>query len=125
MFDNYRVNWGDRAGYIKLAIRRRLPIVPVACAGADGAYIGLWNGEKMAARFGLSPKLGWATWGGLGLLGPYPLSPPIPVRMRQLIGEPIDVSHVDPGDRTAIARMHDEFTRRLQALLDRARNSKR
>ncbi len=88
--DHYRVNWGDRTGYVRLARRYRLPIVPVAAAGADETYVGLVDTNALGQLLGISRTWSWAFWTGLGPLGLYPFSPPFPVRMHQLIGAPID-----------------------------------
>ena len=121
VFENYRVDWGTHRGYIRLALRLGLRIVPVAAAGADSTYIGLTNGRRMAGRLGLNRKWSWATWGGLGPLGPYPFSPPFPVKLTQLIGPPIATDGVAAHDRAAIEGLHDRVTYAVQRLLERAR----
>ena len=120
----YRVDWGERVGYVRLAVRHRLPIVPVAAAGADDAYIGLNDANRLGRRLGLPRDWTWLPWLGLGPLGPYPFSPPFPVRMRQLVGAPIDPrsqGEIALDDRAALLRIHDRVQRAVQELLDRAR----
>ncbi len=120
----YRVDWGGRVGYLRLALRHRLPIVPVAAAGADGAYIGLNDADRLGRRLGLPRDWSWLPWLGLGPLGPYPLSPPFPVRMRQLVGEPIDPRRdgdIALDDRPGLLRLHGVVQGAVQELLDRAR----
>lgn len=121
--DNYRVRWGKHVGYLRLALKYNLPIVPVGAAGADGAFIGLNDGMALSRRFKWMPR-GWALWLGLGPLGIYPFSPPFPVKMHQIIGEPIDFrdAGVKPdADRTALLPLHERVTGEVQKLLDRAR----
>jgi 1-acyl-sn-glycerol-3-phosphate acyltransferase len=123
--DRYRVAWGTRTGYLRLALRYDLPIVPVAASGADDAYIGLYDGPALGRRLGLPPDWAWLPWLGVGPIGPWPLSPPFPVRMRQLIGEPIHpraegLLHAE--DREGLLRLHGRVTLAVQALLDRARS---
>jgi hypothetical protein len=120
----YRVDWGSRVGYLRLALRHGLSVVPVAAAGADGAYIGLNDADRLGRRLGLPRDWTWIPWLGLGPLGPYPLSPPFPVRMRQLVGAPIDPrsdGRVSLDDRAGLLRLHDRVQRAVQDLLDRAR----
>jgi 1-acyl-sn-glycerol-3-phosphate acyltransferase len=122
--DRYRVAWGERVGYLRLALRHGMAIVPVAAAGADGAYIGLNDAERLGRRLGLPRDWRWLPWLGLGPLGPWPVSPPFPVRMRQLVGAPIDPradAAVDANDRGALLRLHARVQRAVQDLLDRAR----
>jgi 1-acyl-sn-glycerol-3-phosphate acyltransferase/biopolymer transport protein ExbB/TolQ len=47
--DTYRVDWGTRRGYLKLALRLNLPIVPVGGAGMDQTWHGLFDGNAFAA----------------------------------------------------------------------------
>jgi 1-acyl-sn-glycerol-3-phosphate acyltransferase len=122
----YRVQWGGGVGYVRLALRHGLSIVPVAAAGADDAYIGLNDAEPLGRRLGLPPDWTWVPWLGLGPLGPYPLSPPFPVRMRQLVGAPIDprrYGEIRLDDRPALLRIHVDVQRAVQDLLDRARGA--
>ena len=120
----YRVDWGNSVGYLRLALRHGLCLVPVAAAGADGAYIGLNDADRLGRRLGLPRDWTWIPWLGLGPLGPYPLSPPFPVRMRQLVGEPIDPrsdGRISLDDRAGLLRLHARVQGAVQELLDRAR----
>ena len=124
--DRYRVDWGNGVGYLRLALRHGLSIVPVAAAGADGAYIGLNDADRLGRRLGLPRDWTWLPWLGLGPLGPYPLSPPFPVRMRQLVGEPIDPGsdgRISLDDRAGLLCLHARVQRAVQELLDRARRT--
>ncbi len=121
--DNYRVEWPD-SGYIKLAINHQLPIIPVAAAGADETYIGLLDGEEIVRRLGLSRSWAWGPWTGIGLLGLYPFSPPFPVQLYQVIGEPISTSDVEIDDEDGIAYLHDQVTSKVQELLEFALQKK-
>lgn len=111
----YEVNWGRRQGYVRLAARHGLPIVPVASLGADDTYVGLNDGEALGARLGL-PK-GVPVWLGVGPLGLWPFSPPFPVKVTTRIGAPIATAGVDPGDRDAVARVHATVVEAVQSLL--------
>jgi 1-acyl-sn-glycerol-3-phosphate acyltransferase len=120
----YEVRWGDRMGYLGLALRYGLPIVPVGCAGADDRFIGLNDAEATGRRLGVPRLWAWGLWVGVGPLGLYPFTPPFPVRLRQLVGEPIDVvaeAGADAGDPRVLRRLHARVTRAVQGLLDRAR----
>jgi hypothetical protein len=123
--ENYRVDWGNHVGYVRLALKYNLRIVPVGAAGADGTYIGL-NNPKTAAEFlGLPPDWSWIPWLGIGPLGLFPFSPPFPVKMRQLVGAPIDPyadGHIRLDDREGQLRVHRRVVGAVQALLDHARN---
>ncbi len=121
----YTVNWGEHLGYLRLALKYRIPIVPVGASGTDDTYIGLVDGITVGKFLGM-PR-GWALWTGIGPLGLFPLSPPFPVKIRQIIGEPIkpweeDRARID--DRESLLRAHRHVTGAVQALLDRARRGR-
>lgn len=112
------VDWGGRTGYLRLALRHRLPIIPIAGAGVDDGYVGLNDGAALGRRLGLPERI--PVWVGLGPLGLWPFSPPFPVKMRQVIGAPIATGEVDPDDRAALAALDARVRGAVQALLDRA-----
>ncbi len=114
----YRVDWGQRVGYLRLALRYRLPIVPIGASGVDDAYFGVNEGYQLGRRIG-APS-GLPPYLALGPLGPWPLSPPFPVKIRQLIGEPIEID-ADPRDREALLHWHGVVMAAVQGLLDEAR----
>ena len=118
----YQVDWGDRVGYLTMALRHGLPIVPIAAAGIDDGYVGLNDGYALGKRLGAPARL--PLWLGLGLFGPFPFSPPLPVKITQLIGEPINLEAEGPvnrDDRIALRRLHEKVKGAVQALLDEGR----
>lgn len=117
--DRYRVDWGRRTGYLRLALRLGVDLVPVAAAGNDDTYLGLNDGDAWGRRVGL--PAGLPLWLGVGPLGLWPLSPPFPVRIRQVIGPRIPLPAVDARDHEALGRLHAEVTDTVQGLMDRAR----
>lgn len=122
----YRVRWNDHIGYLRLARKYRLPIVPVAAAGADDTYIGLVDADAVGRLLGLSGKWAWLLWVGVGPLGLYPFSPPFPVQLRQLIGPPIDpwaANVKDDDNDDALLRIHSIVVHAVQDLLDQARET--
>jgi 1-acyl-sn-glycerol-3-phosphate acyltransferase len=117
-----QVDWGAHAGYLRLAISRGLAIVPVAAAGVDDAYFGLFDTNLVQRRWPRAPGL----WVGIGPLGPAPWSPPFPARIHQIVGPPItarDYAGLAPDDSAGILELHHEVQRRVQELLDRARTT--
>lgn len=117
----YRVDWGDRRGYLRLAVKHRLPILPVAASGVDDTYFGMFDGYAWAKRLGLSTAS--PPWLALGPLGPVPLSPPFPVKIVQHIGEPIDLfagREPAPADPEWLSAAHARVVSAVQGLLDRA-----
>jgi 1-acyl-sn-glycerol-3-phosphate acyltransferase len=114
----YEVDWGERTGYLRLALRHRLPIVPVAATGVDDAYLGLNDGYVWGKRLHVPLRL--PLWLGIGPTGLWPLSPPFPVKITTVIGEPIDVSDTSPTDRAGLLALHRRVGGAVQGLLDEA-----
>lgn len=119
----YRVAWGDRVGYLRLARKYALPIVPVAAAGADDTYVGLNDAEAVGRLLGVPRRWAWPLWLGIGPLGLYPVSPPFPVRLSQRVGAPLDPwtdSTPDDDGPEGLLRTHRHVVRAVQRLLDEA-----
>jgi len=124
--DRYRVEWGDRSGYVRLAIRYRLPIVPAGASGVDDTFIGLNWGYETSRRLGIPPN--FPVWFGVGPFGLSPFSLPFPVRIRTVLGEPIE-DPTDPRvherDEDAVAAIHQKTVAAVQEILDRANRRRR
>lgn len=118
----YRVDWGQRTGYLRLALRYRLPLIPIGASGVDDAFFGLNDGYRLGRRLGA--PAGLPPYLALGPLGPWPLSPPFPVKIRQRIGAPIHLDpDLDPADQAGLLRWHERVTRAVQQQIDLARNT--
>lgn len=92
--DRYRVQFGGRRGYAKLALAAGVPIVPVANSGAHATFMVLSDGQRIARalklrkyfRAGIFPISLTAPWGLT--IGPWP-HVPIPTRFRYRFGPPV------------------------------------
>ena len=82
-----QIVFGPRRGYIKLALRSGVPIVPIVTAGAHSGFVVLDDGQKLAralglpqwARVNVCPTVLSFPWGlTLGFPPPYV---PMPTRM--------------------------------------------
>jgi hypothetical protein len=118
---NYRIDWGSRVGYVRIAAKYGLPIVPVAASGVDDAYLGLTDAAALGRRIGLPRDWAWMPWLAIGPLGLFPFSPPFPVRVHQVVGRPIPVPRLDADDRDGLLAVHRGVGRAMQRLMDRAR----
>lgn len=117
----YRVDWPDKYGYLKMALRHGLQIVPVAATGVDDMYVGLNDGGRLGEKIAM--PLGFPLWFGLGPAGLWPLSVPFPVKVTQRIGTPIDLAArgVRADDKQALLSIHRELGATIQATLDALR----
>ncbi len=92
-----------RVGHAELAIRYRVPIIPVAVIGAE---------EQM-------PQIGRLLMKPLGApYIPVPATPiPLPVKYRLFYGEPIDMSEHDADDTRSIREAAEKTHERLELLM--------
>lgn len=56
-FDRDRVQLGDRRGYVRLALKAGVPIVPVVTAGFHSGHVSLHDGHPLARRLPLARSL--------------------------------------------------------------------
>ncbi len=118
-----RIDFGGRAGFVDLAVRRDVPIVPVVAIGGQETALFLTQGERIAKLLGLDKLLrlkALPIFLGLpfGLtIGPFPYLP-LPAKITVEVLEAINVREEfgeDP-DHDEVAR---EVTGRMQRALDR------
>jgi 1-acyl-sn-glycerol-3-phosphate acyltransferase len=95
-------------GYVKLALRTRTPIVPLAVVGAEEAHVMLASVPVLARVVGMPfvPLL----------LFPFPL----PVKLYIRFGKPIRLAATvaDAGDQPRVDQLNALVRRRLQRLID-------
>ncbi len=121
--DRYRLRWGKRRGYARLALEAGVPILPIACAGAhetlrvlsDGRWLGRALGIYKLARSEVFPIHLSLPW-GLGV-GPLPHIP-LPTRLRFRIGRPVLPPAEGLAEEDRVARLDRAVRARMQTLLD-------
>jgi 1-acyl-sn-glycerol-3-phosphate acyltransferase len=96
----YQLLWGQRYGFVKLAVRHQVPLIPLACVGADDLFDLVGNAYARGRRWFGSRKV------------PMPLPArvlPIPhlTSLRFIVGEPI---------QPKLPREHAEDIRALRPL---------
>jgi len=90
-----RIVFGERRGYIRLALRGKVPIIPVVCAGAHSTFIVLDDMRGLAHllrldklfRTKVAPLVLSIPWGIT--LGPYLIHVPYPSKILMELLEPI------------------------------------
>lgn len=121
-----RVVFGNRTGFIRLALENRVPIVPVVTVGAQEAFYVLTRGEGIARLFGLKRLLRTDVF-PLALSLPWGLAPavlpyiPLPTKMVTRFGPPLDFGDLGPEaarDPAIVARCRDQVHGVMQAMLD-------
>jgi 1-acyl-sn-glycerol-3-phosphate acyltransferase len=123
--DRNRITFEGHKGFVRLAIRSRVKVVPVVGQGGHDSLIVLARGEGVARKLGLS-KLGmqvapllWQIPWGISL----PLLPgiPLPAKITMQILEPLDWTHYPPeaaDDEEILRSCYDEIVERMQTTLD-------
>jgi 1-acyl-sn-glycerol-3-phosphate acyltransferase len=123
-----RVVFGRRRGYVRLALRAEVPVVPVVTAGAHETLIVISNGRWLARRLGVDKRLKlcalplslsvpWGLW-----LGVPPPHFPLPTRIRMRLLRPIRFERTGEHaalDRCYVEQCHRRIHRRMEAALER------
>ncbi len=121
-----RVEFGGHKGFIKLALKTGVPVVPVVGHGGHDSLFVLSRGEKLAKVFGMSrihlnifPILAQFPW---GISSPVLPGLPLPSKVTMEVCEPLHWSSYGPeaaNDPKVVDRCYDEITSLMQATLSR------
>ena len=117
--DRYRLQRFGRGGFVKLAIRTRTPIVPVAIVGAEEMNPLLFRIEGASKVLGIPF---FPITPGFPLLGPAGLLP-APTKWKISFGEPIDFTSYGLDaldDDVIIGRLSERVRSTIQSMLDRS-----
>ncbi len=115
--NRYRLQRFGRGGYMELALRRRVPLIPVAIVGAEEAYPMIGNIKVLARLLGLPYFPVTPTFPLLGPLGLVPL----PSRWIIEFGEPVDLGGYPEDaaeDAMLVFDLSDRVRDRIQQMLD-------
>lgn len=121
-----RIDFGRRQGFVRLALQRRVPVVPVVSYGSHESTFVVSRGDWIARRFGLDrfnlkifPFVLSVPW---GLTPGFVPSIPMPTKITTELCEPLDWTHYGPEaaeDTSIVNRCYDEIVGTMQATLDR------
>jgi len=121
-----KVDFAGRKGFVRLALRCGVPVIPVAAHGGHHAIVVLARGDRLARAAGLHrlrinvfPLLAGPPFGINTILTP-PL--PMPAHLTLEFLPPLDWTAYGPGaadDPRIVSACYDDITGRLQAALDR------
>jgi 1-acyl-sn-glycerol-3-phosphate acyltransferase len=68
--ERYRLQRFGRGGFVRMALRTRAPMVPVAVVGAEETYVSLYKSETIARLIGFLPNLAHLALAGTARLRP-------------------------------------------------------
>jgi 1-acyl-sn-glycerol-3-phosphate acyltransferase len=123
--ERHRVDFHDRMGFVRLALRRGVPVVPVVSHGSHESLLILTRGERIA-------RLAHLQWLRVNVfpiaLGfPFGISSiampqiPLPTHVTVQVLDPLDWSRYGPdaaADPDVVRHCYDEITGRMQHQLD-------
>ncbi len=120
------VDFDGRTGFVRLALRCGVPVIPVAAHGGHHAVVVLARGERLARAAGLGtlqinvfPLLAGPPFGVTSILTP---PPPLPTHLTVEFLPALDWTGYGPGaadDTRIISACYEDITGQLQAALDR------
>ena len=123
-----RIDFGDRVGVVRLALKTQVPVVPAVSVGAHETLIVLARGERVAKLLGFDRRFRLKVM-PLVLGPPFGVVPggiptwPLPAKITVELGEPIDwSSRYGPEaaeDQRIVRRCYTELTNTMQKTLDR------
>ncbi len=126
--DRYRVDFDGRRGFVKLALRNRVPMVPVVTCGAHASILILRTNADVARKLGLDRKIRLKVlplmlvvpW-GLTVGPPMPFLP-FPSQITTQVLAPIEPERTGPeaaSDEAYVAELATRVETQMQATMDR------
>ncbi len=141
-FERKKVDFYQRKGFIRLALKAQVPIVPLVSIGAHESYVILHRGEELAEKLGLKKRFRlhgapitvrslffmWCVTSGLFTFFPLLLAPaafasifiPLPAKMDFKILPPVDVvSMMNPEltEEENLQNIYDHILEMMQKVL--------
>lgn len=123
--DRNRIVFKGRTGFIKLALKTRVPVVPVVGHGGHETTIVLTRGERLVKLLSLdkvrmdgAPLLFQIPW---GISSPAMPGVPLPAKITVQVCEPLDWSRFGPegaDDPAVLEQCYEEITSTMQTTLD-------
>jgi diacylglycerol/phytol O-acyltransferase len=124
--ERHRVELRGRSGFVRLALRQQVPVIPLVAHGSHDILIVISRGEGLARRLGLDrllrikvlPLVAGLPWGLA--VAPIPTWP-LPAKITLRVCEPMNWDRFSPDaadDPTVVRHCYEEILGRMQANLD-------
>jgi 1-acyl-sn-glycerol-3-phosphate acyltransferase len=127
-FEENKIDFGGRTGYVRTAIEAGVPIVPVVSIGGQETQLFLARGDSLARRLGLKKlrlEILPVTFGfpfGLSVIMPPNL--PLPAKVVTRVLDPIDVE-AEFGADADVAEVDEHVRSVMQEALDELARERR
>ncbi|MFT4623072.1 MAG: 1-acyl-sn-glycerol-3-phosphate acyltransferase, partial [Myxococcota bacterium] len=118
----HRIEFGDRLGFVRLAMRHEVPIVPVVFHGGHSSLVVLRRGERIARWTGMRDRLRTDAWPVMLALpwgiaiGPW-FHVPAPVKCTTRFLPPIQPPAGAADDPAVLTALRDQVVEAMQAAL--------
>ncbi|HEY6459221.1 MAG TPA: lysophospholipid acyltransferase family protein [Polyangiaceae bacterium] len=122
--DRYKLQRFGRGGFVKLGLRTRTPVVPVAIIGAEETNPMISRIEYLTRAMGIPYLPVTPTFPLLGPLGLLPA----PTKWKIFFGEPVDLDGYGAEaaeDEVLVGRLNEQIRGQIQQTLDRALRDRR
>lgn len=126
IWDRNRIDFAGRKGFVKLALKRQIPIVPAVCHGSHHSLIVLTRGQRLAEKIGMDslrvkifPFTLSVPW---GVVPGWLPSVPLPADINITLTAPLSWPQYDAkaaNDKVIVERCFDEVVDTMQSTLDR------
>lgn len=122
--DRDRIDFGGRTGFVRLALRTGVPLVPVVCAGGHDVWWCLARGGRIARGLGLDRSRFRIKAVPVALSIPWGVAPgflpflPFPARIKLEVLPPIELEG-SAEDPAAVQRGYERATAAMQGALTR------
>jgi 1-acyl-sn-glycerol-3-phosphate acyltransferase len=124
--DRNRIDFADRKGFVKLALRAQVPVVPLVGHGAHESVVVIARGDSISRFIGFDAlrttvvPLVWQLPWGLSI--PFIPGIPMPAKISLQLCPPMDWSRYGPeaaDDPAVVQHCYEEITGVMQQTLDR------
>jgi len=124
--DRNRIDFDNRKGFVKLALREGVPVIPVVGHGAHESLVVIARGDSVSSALGFDrlrttvmPLVWQLPW---GISIPFVPGIPMPVKITMQVGPALDWSRYGKGaadNPEIVDRCYEEITSAMQQTLDR------